>query len=277
MSVITNGVLLTSEKIQRLKELGVSIAISIDGFSAETNSNRVDKNNQPIFSRLLDVLAECRNTETSISLSVTLSEETIKDTQNVLKLIEEYGIKGFGFNIMMSDENFILPIEYNEEAAQYIIDSFIKLRELGVYEDRMMRKLKAFTKSQIYYSDCAATSGSQIVVSPNGQVGICHGCLSDKAYFVTDIDDDNFDAKLNPQYIEWSRLSPVNKEECMPCPALGICGGGCPVNAMHMKGGNTIHSMDERFCVHAKKTLTFLIEDLYRIIKERTGKCPETV
>ena len=54
----------------------------------------------------------------------------------------------------------------------------------------------------------------------------------------------------------------------MDCPALGICGGGCPINAMHLRPGNTIHSLDERFCVHSKKTLEFLIKDLYRIILE---------
>ena len=57
-----------------------------------------------------------------MSLSVTLSEETIKDTKNILKLVDNYGIKSFGFNIMMSDENFVLPQEYNEKAAQFIID-----------------------------------------------------------------------------------------------------------------------------------------------------------
>lgn len=40
---------------------------------------------------------------------------------------------------------------------------------------------------------------------------------------------------------------------------------------MHLRKGNTIHSIDERFCVHAKKTLDFLIRDLYRIVTE-SGK-----
>ena len=131
-----------------------------------------------------------------------------------------------------------------------------------------MRKLKAFTKAQVYFSDCAATAGGQIVVAPNGQVGICHGCLYNKQYFVSDINDESFDATKDPNFIEWSQLTPVNHEECLDCPALGICGGGCPVNAMHLKPGNTIHSIDERFCAHSIKTLEFFIQDLYRIISE---------
>ena len=268
MSVVTNGLLLNEERVLKLKELGVSIAISVDGFTEETNKMRVDIGGYPIFSRILKTLDLCKRLGVEISLSVTLSNDTIRDTQNILNLIDNYGVKSFGFNIMMSDENFVLPESYNDAAAQFIIDEFIELRKRGIYEDRIMRKLRAFTKAQVYFSDCAATSGGQIVSAPNGQVGICHGCLYNKQYFISDINDDTFDATKDPSFIEWSQLSPVNKPGCLDCPALGICGGGCPVNAMHLKPNNTIHSIDERFCAHSKKTLEFFIRDLYRIISE---------
>ncbi len=266
MSMVTNGLLLTEDRIKELQKLGVSIAISIDGVTEEANAMRVDVAGKPVFSRILDTLNKCKALGANVSLSMTLSEETVKDTQNVLKLIDEYGIKSLGFNIMMSSDTFVLPQSYNEVAAQFIIDEFVELRKRGIYEDRMMRKLKAFTKASVYFSDCGATGGGQIVISPNGQVGVCHGCLFDKKYFVSNISDDNFIAIDDPTFIEWSKLTPLNNEECYSCPALGICGGGCPINAMNLKPENTIHSIDERFCVHSKKTLEFFINDLYRLI-----------
>ena len=274
MSMVTNGLLLDEAKVKRLHELGVAIAISIDGFTEEANSMRVDIAGKPVFSRILDKLNMCKAMGVDVSLSVTLSEETIKNTKDILNLVDTYGVKAFGFNIMMSSDTFVLPQSYNEAAAQFIIDEFIELRERGIYEDRMMRKLKSFSKAQVYFSDCAATTGGQIVIAPNGQVGICHGCLHNKQYFVAHIDDDDFVAAEDKNFIEWAQLSPVNHEECMDCPALGICGGGCPVNAMHLKPGNTIHSIDERFCVHSKKTLEFFIRDLYRIITQEESAQP---
>ena len=271
LSMVTNGLLLTEERILKLKELGVSIAISCDGFTDEANNMRVDIGGNPVFSRVLKTLDLCKRLGVDVALSVTLSEETIKDTVNILNLVENYGVKSFGFNILMSSDTFVLPESYNEAAAQFIIDEFVELRKKGIYEDRVMRKLDSFAKAQVYYSDCAATAGGQIVVAPNGQVGICHGCLYDKKYFVTSIHDKDFDATNDPTFIEWSQLTPLNKDECLGCPALGICGGGCPINAMHLRPGNTIHSVDERFCVHAKKTLDFFIRDLYRIICESRG------
>ena len=268
MSMVTNGLLLNEERILRLKELGVSIAISVDGFNETANKMRVDISGKPVFSKILKTLDLCKKLGVDVALSITLSEETVKNANDILELVDNYGVKSFGFNIMMSSDTFVLPDSYNEAAAQFIIDSFIELRKRGIYEDRMMRKLRAFSKAQVYFSDCAATAGGQVVIAPSGSVGICHGCLHDKKYFVADINDAEFNATKDENYIEWSQLTPLNKEECLDCPALGICGGGCPVNAMYLKTGNTIHSLDERFCVHSKKTLEFLINDLYRIIVE---------
>lgn len=268
LSMVSNGLLLTKERALKLKELGVAIAISVDGFTEEANSMRVDVAGNNVFNRILKTLDMCKNIGVGVSLSVTLSEETIKDTSAILKLVDKYDVSSFGFNIMMSDENFVIPQEYNEKAAQFIIDEFVELRKRGIYEDRIMRKLKSFTKSQVYFSDCAATGGGQIVIAPNGQVGICHGCLHNKQYFVSNVDDKEFNASRHKDFIEWSQLTPINKEECQDCPALGICGGGCPINAMHLKKSNTIHDLDERFCTHSKLTLNFLIRDLYRIISE---------
>lgn len=268
LSMVSNGLLLTEERALKLKELGVAIAISVDGFTEEANSMRVDVAGNNVFNKILKTLDMCKNIGVDVSLSVTLSEETIKDTKAILELVDKYGVTSFGFNIMMSDENFVVPQEYNEKAARFILDEFVELRKRGIYEDRIMRKLKSFTKSQVCFSDCAATGGGQIVIAPNGQVGICHGCLHNKQYFVSNVDDKEFNASKHKDFIEWSQLTPVNKEECQACPALGICGGGCPINAMHLKKGNTIHDLDERFCTHSKLTLDFLIKDLYRIISE---------
>ncbi len=45
----------------------------------------------------------CKAMGVDVSLSVTLSEETIKNTKDILKLVDTYGVKAFGFNIMMSE------------------------------------------------------------------------------------------------------------------------------------------------------------------------------
>ena len=133
MSMVSNGLLLTRERALRLKELGVSIAISVDGFTEEANGMRVDVAGNNVYSKILQTLDMCKEIGVDVSLSVTLSEETIKNTKDILNLVDNYGVKSFGFNIMMSDENFIIPQEYNEAAAKFIIEEFVELRKKGIY------------------------------------------------------------------------------------------------------------------------------------------------
>ncbi|QQS61240.1 MAG: SPASM domain-containing protein [Candidatus Moraniibacteriota bacterium] len=59
----------------------------------------------------------------------------------------------------------------------------------------------------------------------------------------------------------WSRRSSLFMGQCQECVALGICGGGCPLQADIEKG--SIWELDDRFCVHSKRTLEWLIWDLY--------------
>lgn len=277
MSVVTNGLLLDVAKLKRLRELNVGVSISIDGYNEKANEMRVDRSGRPVFSDVLKTLDMVKENGFEVGLSITLTEESIKDKSKMLELIEKYNVKGYGYNILMPQGEFSVSEDYNKKATQFIIDMFTELRQKGVYEDRMMRKVKTFQNSfdtpHPWFSDCGATAGGQIVIAPDGAIGICHGCLWDRKYFVSSVDDDSFDARTNPTYKEWSQLSPINRKECESCAALGICGGGCPINAMNSKEGNTIHSMDERFCIHSKMTLEFLIKELYKNLKtENSGE-----
>ena len=270
LAVITNATLLSKERIKKLSDLGVAISISIDGFTEEANELRVDKQGNSTFDKVIAVLNQCR--ELSVvapSLSVTLTEKTIKDLNSMVKLIKDYNIKGFGYNILLNKEDYKASEKYYEEASQFVIESFKALRSMGVYEDRIMRKLNSFAHSQIHFSDCGATAGGQLIFSPDGKVGICQGLLTEEENYATTVDDENFIAKDNPMWQKWASLSPINNDDCIECEALGICGGGCPINARLSNPEKGLNCINKRQCIHSKSTLKFLIEDLYNIAKEK--------
>ena len=263
LAVITNGTLLNEERILKLDAMGVAVSISIDGFTEQANSMRVDKQGNETFERVVQVLETYKRLEVDPpSLSVTLTERTIEDLPSMLKLVGDYGVRGFGYNVLLKREDEDGG-EYYEAASQFIIDSFLALREHGVYEDRIMRKLNAFAHSRVHFSDCGATSGGQILFAPDGRIGICQGLMSESENYVADIWDDDFIANEHPAWKAWSGLTAIHNDECLSCEALGICGGGCPVNARLLHPELGLHCVDERSCVHSKKTLEFLIRDLY--------------
>ncbi|GAB6098952.1 radical SAM protein [Halanaerocella petrolearia] len=264
LSIVTNGSLLDSKTIKLLDENDVSIGISIDGDESATNSCRCYSNSEPVYYDIIKGINNCKNEGVNFSLSVTLTENSVENPDSTLETLYKLNPQSVGFNMLMTDDNFQVKDDYNEKASNFMIKAFKKFREDSIYEDRIMRKAKAFAKSKVYPFDCGATGGSQIVVAPDGEVGICHGFLPNRKHFTTNVNDDNFNPKENKVYKEWAERSPLNMEECQDCLALGICGGGCPFNSY--QNGESIWDLDERFCIHAKKTLKFLIWDLYNKI-----------
>lgn len=109
-------------------------------------------------------------------------------------------------------------------------------------------------------------SGNQIVISPQGLIGVCHEGIGEKRTFVSNINDNGFNFYANQDINSWAKRSPFNMLECIECEALGICGGGCPYGAMLKTG--SIHEVDKRFCVHSKETLEWLIWDLFDKVKQ---------
>lgn len=145
---------------------------------------------------------------------------------------------------------------YAEEVSGALIECFKFFRERGIHEDRVMRKVEAFEQGRIYYYDCGGC-GQQLVVTPDGLIGVCQGYWGGK-YFISP--DEDFNPLTHPVWDEWRRRSPLAMPECKQCIALSLCGGGCPYSADRRHG--SIWALDEVFCVHAKKTVRFLLKDL---------------
>lgn len=265
LNMVTNGSLLTDEIVRVLKTNNVQVSISIDGDAFATNSSRVYADGRPVYQDIKRGFLICKKNGMDVGASCTLSEETISDFNTTIKvLLDECEVTSLGFNLMIAGEDRLNP-GYNERAAKFIIDAFKVFRERGVYEDRIMRKATAFIENKVWPFDCGATGGNQIVVAPDGDIGICHGFVAQKTYFPTNVYNNFFDIRKDPFFKEWSMRSPLNMSECQNCPALGICGGGCPFQSKINKG--SIWALDERFCVHAKMTLEWLIWDLFEKIK----------
>lgn len=260
LNMVTNGSLLTYEIAEKIKSHNVQVSISIDGDDSATNTNRVYANGKPVYEDIKRGFQICKDTGMNIGASCTLSEASIDNFETTMHvLLDECEVTNLGFNLMITGDGKTSN-NYDERAAKFIIDAFKVFRQRGVYEDRIMRKANAFINRSVWPFDCGATGGNQIVVAPDGDIGICHGFTPQRKYFPTNVYDNGFDIRCDTTYAEWSMRSPINMPECQKCPALGICGGGCPFQAEIEEG--SIWALDKRFCVHAKMTLEWLIWDL---------------
>lgn len=265
-SMVTNGTLLDTEKISFLKEHNVNMSISIDGVDEESNSNRVDKNGNSVYRKIVTAIELLNKMNMPFGLSITLTNEAMSSTDKMIELVKKYNISGISFNILYQTKEICLTDDYYKKATEFIIEFYKHARENGIYEDRIMRKIKAFSNEDLYLFDCAATSANQIVITPDGGVGICHGCMEDRQYFLTNVFEPNIDLSKNEVFKSWQTFSPVHKKQCLDCECLGLCGGGCPINAGIIKNTNINKIIDSGFCIYAKTVLEFMIQDLYKMM-----------
>lgn len=268
ISMVTNGSLIDEDISKIMFEYGVNVAVSIDGGSFSTNSERKYLDGRPVFEDAVRGFKLLKKDNVDVGLSCTLNEKSLEDFEDTVNfLVNELGTDSLGFNMMIESKNFSIPSSYSSKVTEAMIAAFKIFRERNIFEDRMMRKVEAFAKNRVYPFDCGASGGNQIVIAPKGEIGICHGYLGTKKYFFSSLDEnDQSNLTKHKDMKEWSLRSPLNIKECEACPALGICGGGCPLSADYQTG--SIWGLEDRFCTHAKKVLEWLVWDLY----ERSSK-----
>ena len=264
LSLNTNGTLVDREIALALKKYNVEVAVSIDGPRQYHDTNRKYwRSTKGSFTEAVHAFQLLKKLDVNVGVSCTVPEQNVDALPGIFKwFVEELGVKAIGFNPLLESRTFKVkdPL-YPQKVSEKMIECYKIARRVGVYEDRMMRKVKAFVGQYFYDRDCSAI-GRQIVVGPNEEVGTCPAFYGSGKYFVKPKEGlENFDPYSHPYWREWSKRLTINFSKCLDCPALGICGGGCPYNAWVRHG--SIWKIDDFFCSHSLKTLEWLIWDLY--------------
>lgn len=264
VTINTNGIKLDEDIIESAKKAGATIAISIDGPPQVHDKLRVYPDGKPTLKNVIEKYRLAKSMGAKTGLCCTVDDHNLGRLTSVLGwLSDELDVKGMGFNILLENKRNLSDEEYDNysrETAEELIECFKLARSKGIYEDRIMRRVKNFVEKTPVYSDCGGC-GLQVVVAPNGDIGVCQAFCGTKEYFVT-ADLDSFEPEQHDYWKEWRKRSPLSMQQCVACVAFGNCGGGCPYIAYKRKG--SIWELDERFCVHAKQTVQFLIKDLWQ-------------
>ena len=269
LTLITNGLLLTKSLAQELLQRQIKVSVSIDGPEEVHDAYRKTRGGGPTYKEALRALRTLQELGGKPSVSCTITPVSLERWDEVVNLIiDELKVQGLGFNIL-------IPGSCAEAAPHYvdalqpttaILHAFERFRELGIYEDRMGRRVKPFISRSFHFKDCLGVGG-QIAVAPDGSIGPCQGLLGEREYFPLNLSDDDLDDPFkNSLFSEWVERCPLNFDECLECPAISICGGGCPLAALREEG--TIWKIDRRICSQVKPIHEWLMWDLFANAKE---------
>lgn len=274
ISLISNGSLIDEEIAGVIASRGVRVSISLDGPEEIHDEMRKNAHGGGTFTQALRGFTILREKGVAASVSCTIGTHNLERLPEIFEWFADHlGIRSLGFNILLETPGMTADAEYVRRANDQLIRCYEMARGRGIYEDRIMRKARAFATKKPHFLDCGGC-GKQLVVAPDGRIGPCHAYLSTKKYFVGELDGD-FDPFNDPTFIEWSKRSPLNMPQCFNCEALGICGGGCAYNA-EMRHGS-IWAVDTLFCIHSKETLRWLIWDLYGSTRTKKTQTEEVM
>lgn len=273
ISLLTNGSLVNADAVRVFQETRPTVGVSIDGPRFLHNAARVDEYNHGTFDAALAGYKRLQDAGLKPGISCTLNGFTIDHMEELVDfIIKDLRPNGMGFNLLLPQIDGKTPgPEYDQGfATQQLIRAFKRLREAGIYEDRMMRRVRPFLDRRTHLKDCMGVGG-QVVITPSGRVGPCQAFLGvdDNQYFPLDVRQLAAKGDLlssatiyeEPLFAEWLHRFPLNMSRCADCFAISVCGGGCPYAAMVMEG--SIWEIDERVCHQAKNILDWMIWDTY--------------
>ena len=260
-SIITNGTLLDEKTVEFCKEHHITVGLSIDGPKNIHDKNRKYRNesrssyDECMASKLLLERIGC-----NYGLSMTLSQDVIDNKSDVLNWLFDNHRGDVFFNLLHFTSEDEFDDSYIKSATQFMID-FYNLNEskgFVMHEGRIQRQIDSFINQKFVFSDCGAVGCHQITVLPDGNLCICHGDSVDKKLFLGNLDNIEFDSVSDSiQGKKWTTYSTLNDEECLNCPAIYICGRGCPQHAENVFGDRS--HKEPNYCYYIKEMLFWLL------------------
>ncbi len=259
--LITNGTKINDEVTSYMaSHPEITICVSLDGSKETNDQKRVYHDGQGTFCDIkLGIERLHVAGRKDLNISATIDEHNVDRLDELLALHSQYKFQTVNFNLLLDTVDRTIDSAYTEHATKRMIEYFEKAREIGLYEDRMMRKIRAMSRGVLHPFDCRAT-GAQLAISPDGSLGVCHEGVGYKNFFFGKVSKD-FVFENEPTIKEWGRRSPLTMPQCFNCPSLGLCGGGCAYSAYLRHG--TIWAIDDKFCKHSLTILEWLIWDVY--------------
>ncbi|MDJ0630687.1 MAG: SPASM domain-containing protein [Rhodobacter sp.] len=266
----TNGLIYDPKITDIFAENDVTVGLSLDGLKSHNDASRPLLNGGGSFDKIVASLKRYKEAGVRVGLSCTIGKHNKDDLAEIAAFFaDELGVNAFQLQTPIDVPGNRNPLYVQMgEAAKPAWEAFKAMRARGGEEGLAMRRLVPFMTGRFHHRDCAAVGG-ELVVSPDGTLGPCHNAtIGGEQYFNGNVTDPKCNPEVQSNFIEWHARMPVNMPGCHGCSFIGLCGGGCPYNALINKG--SIWEKDPQQCYYMKNYVDLLLEDCWeRYVESR--------
>ena len=256
----TNGTLMTPDMASFLAKNDVLVQVSIDGPAHVHDMMRRTCDGQGSHAAAEKGFRLARDSGAVCVVSAVFGNHTASHVDEVMDyFVSDLKPLTIGLDLLHLIQGSRNPgsIPRDQLVAAYL-RAWELARESGLYVEHVVRRIRPFVEGRIRWQDCPSC-GSRMVVRPDGNVGTCEAFLATGEFFGEYL---NAQAPLGDDtpFAQWSTRSAVNADECQSCPALAICGGGCPYNAWVRF--RDLHGRDEKVCLTSKALIDWAIHEV---------------
>lgn len=270
VTIITNGTLLREKEILFLKQNKVGIGISLDGPKEINDKNRIFKSGfGSVYDSAVEGIKLLNKYDCNYCVSATVTNDVLNNQEKVFLWIKDLKIKNIFWNLYHYS-TYVNEKEWKDfykKMSNFILNMYTRLDTICIDEERVKEQLKLFLDKKFKFHNCGAVGLNQITVQPNGNVCICQGDSRSSDTIVGNIITDDIVTILNnSKNSKWLEMYTIDKSECKKCPAISVCGGGCPLQSEALFGDRK--DLDKATCIYYKESLKWLLLQYYLASEE---------
>ncbi len=249
----TNGTLIDDDFIDFAKKNQLSLQLSIDGPRMIHDSARKFKNGKGTFDRVHSVMKKLSKEKVKFLPLITVSPANLNYlSESIEWLCKNFAIDEIAMNLLMhTGEDLGIP--YGKLAAEAMLSGHNIAKRFNVCDSVFNEVLKRFAAPSISSEICGA--GIKIAAFPGGNLHACQALENCGAGLLGQTID--FDEGC-VNWQEWKKRSRFSNPNCLRCPVLGFCGGGCAASAFVASG--SIDDVDPYYCDWIKRLFELWVD-----------------
>lgn len=222
--IITNGYLLTPERLQVLYDLNIyNIQITLDGGRDIHNARRPYKDGTGTYDVIMTNLKNCKDIiREGMVLRINTDKINIDSVDDVRRRISELQLED-RIHIYMARVNTTNDCYDNNKC--FTCGEFSKL-ELGFDKnDYKSKKVLSNKYPKPKAVNCIAEIENSMVIGPDGEVYKCYADIGIKKYSIGNVKTGQ--KTINKRFLDFMMYNPTSSEKCRKCKFMPICMSGC--------------------------------------------------
>ena len=257
LSITSNCVLMTEEKLEFMKENNIGLLFSIDGDKETQDINRPFHNGKGSFDLLEDKIPLILKYYPNMTFRATIYKGTVLNTFHNIKFAIENGYNNMFFIPNVFDEWDEKEKEILKEQVKLFGDWFIENARKGRIIilnnfDKVLRQIMSINQAYrdnlnrpIKTHKCGLGTGSSASISCDGKIFGCQEMITnDDLFWIGDIyHGENLEKRKRlSSMFNSSKVTGLNN--CKDCKFIKTCDGGCIANNyLHTGNLNIIPDM----------------------------------